>query len=166
MLEKIFPNQFDNNYTGRKLALVIFTPIILFKTIMGFNIGGLNPFISAKHILESIDNVPLSSFPIDAANNILFSSMAWGMMLLSVCLISIVALFRYRNMIPMLYLVLLFEQFGRKWISFQLYQKPIIDFSSLSTAAIINWTMTLLLIIGFFLSIIGTKRRKRPINPK
>ncbi len=159
MLSRIFPKQFDNNYSGSKIALFIFAPIVLFKAIMGFNIGGLNPLISAKHILEKVDGVPISTYPIEAANSVIFSSMAWGMMLLTLCLISIIALFRYRSMIPILFLALLFEQIGRKWIGHKLYQTPLFDFTDLSTAATINWALTFALLIGFAISLFTTKRR-------
>ena len=159
MLSRIFPKQFDNNYSGSKISLFIFAPVVIFKTIMGFNFSGLNPFIDARHILEQIDGVPLSSYPIDAANSIVFSYTSWGMMLLSVCLIGLIALFKYRSMIPLLFLALLFEQIGRKWNGHKLYQSPLFDLTDLSAAAMINWALTIALLLGFALSLVAKKRR-------
>jgi hypothetical protein len=158
MINRIFPLQFDNNFRGSKIALFVFAPIIIFKGIMGFNIGGLNPWISASHILEEIDQIPLSTMPSQLANNILFSSMAWGILLLLLCILGMIALFRYRTMIPMLFLFLLTEQIGRRWINFQLYQAPLIDLHDLSAAAIINWSLTILLMVGFALSLSRSKK--------
>lgn len=153
MLNKIFPTSFDNNYRGRLIAIWFLIPITLMKLVIGFNISGFNPFVSPANILETVDKVPLSQLSAIAVENILFSSMAWGLTMLIFGLISTIILIRYRGMIQFMYLVFIFEQFGRQYISFKLSTAPLQKADLFSPAALINWTFAALLIIGFILSI-------------
>ena len=66
MPEGLFPRALTNTYLGSWVAVWLVVPVLIVKTLIGFNFSGLNPLVSVAGILESVDGVPLSSF---SANN-------------------------------------------------------------------------------------------------
>lgn len=147
MLGRLFPRQFDNNYQGYGLALWLFAPLLFVKIAIGVNSAGLNPWISARQILEGPDGVPVGSY--GAAGEtvvLLFSMLGFALLLLS--LIGLVALVRYRAMVPLMYLVLLADQVGRKVINLT---HPI-ERTGASNGVTINLVLLVALIVGLALS--------------
>ena len=45
MLGRLFPRSLDNSYEGSWIAVWLFAPVLIAKTLMGFNFSGLNPII-------------------------------------------------------------------------------------------------------------------------
>lgn len=159
MLSRLFPPQIDNNYQGHTLAIWLLVPILLVKTVMGFNVAGLNPWIDNRWIAETADRIPLESFGAQAASTVMFLFASWGLILFVLCLLGIVVLIRYRAMIPLMYLLLLIEQAGRTGVIAQ--ANPIVravKTGDVSFGFLINWGFVALLAIGFALSLarIGT----------
>jgi hypothetical protein len=161
MLYRIFPKQFDNTYRGHWLAIWILVPVVLVKLIMGVNVAGLDPLISNIDILKSADRVPLDTFGAEAASLVVFLYASWALGLLLLSLLAIVVLFRYRAMIPLMYLLLSIEQIGRKGL---LLINPIVranhivravETGGFSIGALLNWGLTAALVIGFLLSLQG-----------
>lgn len=62
MLGRLFPKQLDNDYRGSVLAIWLLVPLALVKTLQGASVAG-----RSRSILETVDRVPLSSFPPEAA---------------------------------------------------------------------------------------------------
>src|SRR5947209_1500726 len=111
MLNRIFPKQFDNTYRGHWLALVLFVLIVALRAVQGFN-----SLIWTQQIMESADGIPVGTFgPVAASEAILIFALL-GMHLLMLPLISAVALFRYRAMVPFLLLMLLVVQLGTRCV--------------------------------------------------
>jgi hypothetical protein len=159
MLNRLFPRQIDNSYQGNLLAIWLFVPVVGMKTLMGFNVAGLNPWVSSRFILQSADGVPIDTFPPLAASVTAFMFQSWGLALLVLALLGLIALLRYRAMLPLMYLALGVEQIGRKVIS---VVSPIVETevsSGISVGAWINWGLSAALVIGFVLSL--TPRRQR-----
>jgi hypothetical protein len=161
MLGRIFPKQFDNDYRGHWLAIWIFVPVVLVKLIMGANVAGLDPLISNVDILKTSDGIPLDTFGPEAASLVVFLFASWALGLLLFSLLALLALIRYRAMIPLMFLVLSIEQIGRKGL---LLINPIVRAvehphlravatEGISTGALINWGLTAGLVIGFLLSL-------------
>ena len=160
MLSRVFPKQFDNAYRGHWLAIWIFVPVVLVKLIMGVNVAGLDPLISNVVILKTADGVPLDTFGPAAASLVVFLFASWALGLLLFSLLALAALIRYRAMIPLMYLVLLTEQIGRKGL---LLINPIVRAhepivravanQGVSAGALINWGLTAALVIGVLLSL-------------
>src|SRR5689334_4823124 len=96
LLTHLFPRQIDNFYQGHVLAVWLFVPVLAMKTLMGFNVGGLNPFISSRFILATADGVPVDTYPPDAAAHLVFTFAAWGLALFVLTLFSWIVLIRYR----------------------------------------------------------------------
>jgi hypothetical protein len=159
MLSRIFPRQLDNTYSGYRLAIWLFVPIVLVKLAMGANVAGLNPWIDNRQVLKTADAIPLDTFGTEAASVVVFLFASWGLALLLLSLLGIVALIRYRAMIPLMYLVLAIEQIGRKGIGLV---SPIVraaESEALSAGALINWGLTAALVIGLVLSLATPRGR-------
>jgi hypothetical protein len=86
----------------------------------------------------------------------LYASWALGLLLLS--LLAFVVLIRYRAMIPLMYLLLLIEQIGRKGLLLinPIVRAPIVravETGGISIGTLLNWGLTAGLVIGFLLSL-------------
>jgi hypothetical protein len=157
MLGGLFPKTIDNDYRGRWLALVFFLPILAMKSIIGVNISGLNPYVTTERILKSADGVPLDLWPSDAVQQIVFSSAAWGAVMLILCLFSFLALVRYRALLPLLILMFFAEQATRKWIAIAAFGAPD-PAAPHALGFYINWGFTIALGVAFILSLAPRKR--------
>lgn len=157
MLSRLFPRQIDNTYQGHVLAIWLFVPVVLLKTLMGFNVAGLNPLVSSRFILQNADGVPVDTFPAQAASIAVFLFASWGLGLLVLALLSILALVRYRAMLPLMYLALAVEQVGRKVLS-AIHLPPPPAHDGISASAAINWGLSAALVLGLVLSLLHTRR--------
>jgi hypothetical protein len=158
MFNRLFPRQIDNKYQGYRLAIWILGLIVLLKLIMGLNVSGLNPWVSNVEVLINADGVPLGSFSAEAASTAVYLFASWGFGLFILNLLGMLVLIRYRAMIPLMYLLLLIEQIGRKIIG-QL--NPIVgalEAEGLSIGALINGSLTAALVIGIMLSLVVTTK--------
>ena len=163
MLNRILPRQFDNTYRGYSLALWLFGFVAAIKTLMGFNVSGLNPWISNRYVLMSADGIPVDSYGAEAGSVVTFMFASWGLELLLLSLLSLLVLVRYRAMVPLMLLILLLEQLGRKAIA---TISPIIHAAepqNTSVAPLINWAFTGVLLIAFLMSI--TRPRSQAQGP-
>ena len=154
MLTRLFPRQVDNDYQGWRLAIWLLVPLVLLKLLQGANVAWGN----SRHILETADRVPVGTFPSEAASHLVFLFASWGLGILVLGLLGIVVLLRYRGMIPLMYLLLLIEQLGRKALSTIHLDRPFLSFVA-SPANVINWGFLLVIVVGFFLSL--SPRRPR-----
>jgi hypothetical protein len=153
MLGQIFPKQIDNIYRGYWLAVWLLAPIVLVKAAMG-----LNSIINTRLVIESADKIPLDTYGAGAAATIIFLFKAWGLCLLLLSLLGALALIRYRAMVPLVYLLLLIENAGRKVMTL-LDPLPTVASSAEppSLSLMINLALITALLIGFALSL-GTPR--------
>ena len=151
MFGLLFPKTIDNNYRGQWLALLFFVPVLLLKLMMGFNVAGFNPTLDVRDILQNVDGMPLDSYSAAAATDIVFLANAWGFSLFVIGLFGVIALLRYRAMIPLAILFLTIEQVGRKAMSIAesgLRLGP----DELTAGNIINWALSAALILALVLS--------------
>jgi hypothetical protein len=161
MLTRLFPRQIDNTYHGYALAIWLLVPLLLIKLAIGFNVSGFNPWVDNRLIAQSVDRIPLDTYSVETASLVMFLFAAWGLALLTLSLLGVVVLIRYRAMIPLVYLLLSMEQFGRKAIA---TLHPIIraeQTTGFSNAALINWALLAALGIGFVLSLASPAERRR-----
>ncbi|MEQ1618986.1 MAG: hypothetical protein ABL883_11670 [Terricaulis sp.] len=157
MLSRIFPRRIDNSYQGHVVAVWLFAPVVLLKTVMGFNVAGLNPWVTSRYILQSADGVPVDSFSAYGASVVVFMFASWGLGLLILALLSIVVLIRYRAMLPLMILVMTLEQIGRKGIALI---NPILSSGDdqVSTGFWINWALSAALLLSLALSVLKARR--------
>lgn len=158
MLGRLFPRKLDNTYEGSWIAVWLLAPVLIAKTLMGFNFSGLNPIIDVGEILRTVDGVPLDTFSPEAAATVVDSAAAWGMALFTLCLFAWLALFRYSAALPLAILLLLIEQLGRTADgSFRAITELISGSTALSMGAIINLAMSTLLIVAAALSLLRVR---------
>jgi hypothetical protein len=165
MLDRLFPKQIDNNFRGHVLAIWILTPIVLMKMLMGVNVAGLNPWISSRFVLQTADGIPIDTFGAQAGAVAVFFFASWGLALFVISLLGVVVLIRYRAMIPLMYSLLSIEQLGRKGL---LLLHPLASTGAtvgLSPGFWINAGLSTALVIGFILSVLGSKPDRSSANP-
>jgi hypothetical protein len=158
MLTRLFPKQIDNDYRGHVLAIWLLVPLALMKFLQGANVAGLLGTGNSRRILETVDNVPVGSFQAEAASHLVFLFAAWGVGVFVFGLLGMVVLIRYRAMIPLMYLLLLIEQVGRKALSTIHLDRPFVSLAA-SPANLINWVFLSALATGFLLSLSGRRPR-------
>jgi len=107
MLSRIFPTTFDNAYRGHWLAIWILAVVALLKAIQGGK-----SMITPVSTMVTADGIPLSTFNAAAQHETIVMFALLGMYLTVVPLIGLVALVRYRAMIPFAYLMLIAVQLG------------------------------------------------------
>ncbi len=112
MLSRIFPKAFDNVFRGHWLGLWLFVPIVLLKLVIG-----TNSILNAREVAASADGIALDTFNAAGAEAAVGLFVLLGLFQLILGLLGAVAFFRYRAMIPFLYLVLLFQMLGNRALS-------------------------------------------------
>jgi len=151
MLNKLFPRSIDNAYGGRKLALWLLAVVAMLKAAMG-----LNSIFNGYVVATTADGIPLETFTPAGARAVVSFLALWGLSLLLFSLLALLALVRYRAMAPLIFLLLLLEQLGRKYI---LLAMPIAPVGS-PPAFSINAALIGLMVLGFALSLWSRKTKE------
>ena len=105
MLDRLLPRRVDR-YDGHRLALWLFVPITLVTLVR-----------SAIHVFEhdggaqSIATIPLDTMTSGGAEAVILVFALWGLSQLLLGLVFVVVLWRYRGLVPLMYLLLLLEYF-------------------------------------------------------
>jgi hypothetical protein len=111
IMSRLFPAQFDNNYRGQKLALWLFYPLT-----------AVTLWRSQHHIFapdggaQSIATIPLDAYTPGGAQGIVTAFALWGLAQLAMGLIMLMALIRYKSMIPLMWLFIILEYGGRRLV--------------------------------------------------
>jgi len=153
MLRHIFLSNIDNTFRGLRVALWIFVVVLIVKTAQNESvlIGGASVIISA-------DGIPLDTFSLEATQTIVSLWAFLGFIRLLVCFLCFLILFRYRSLIPFMFVFLLLQDIGRQIILFFL---PITSVGT-PTGPIVNIFLMALTIVGLVLSLLprGTVQAK------
>jgi len=105
VMKRIFPKQVDNNFQGYRIATIVFFLIALFTLVR-----------SCIHIFapdggaSSIAGMSTSG---EGGSNLISLFAFWGLSQLLMGFVYLVVLFRYRSLIPFMYLLILVEYSGR-----------------------------------------------------
>ncbi len=108
MLARLFPAQIDNQFSGPRFALWFFYPITLMTIVR-----------SLIHVFrfdggaQSIATIPLDSFTAAGSATVIAIFAQWGLSQLLMGGLYVVVLLRYRGLIPLMYVLILFEYVGR-----------------------------------------------------
>lgn len=154
MLNRIFPKQFDNTYRGHWLGLLLFVPIIALKAVQG-----INSVVWTHKVMVSADAIPVDSFGPVAAGEAIQMFALLGMYLLVLPLLGVVALIRYRAMVPLLLLMLIVVQLGVRGVHLL---HPTIGETAGSAEPIgfyVNLGILALTVIAFVLSLVRPRGR-------
>ncbi len=155
----LFPKAIDNQFRGRWIALVLFVPIVLMKIAIGWNVAGLNPYMSPYEILRDVDGVPMDSFARAAVSEIEYFGASWGVATVIIGLFGLLALIRYRAMIPLAILMVFLEQSWRQVASIA-ERLTANSNDALATGSLINIAFSILLLAALLLSIIPRRSRE------
>lgn len=143
MLNKIFPRTIDNTLNGQWLGFWLLVPLLAMKLMIAF---GSMVFPGKAN---STDGIDISGYSTIALQEAVASTALLGLLHLSIGLFCVLAMIRYRALIPLLYIWLLFEFLGRRLL-LNIY--PIERTGDTSSATIINLVFFALMVIGFALS--------------
>lgn len=104
MLDRLFPRQASNNYQGSSIALWVFV-LLTIVTIVRSLVHMFAPDGGA----QSIATIPLDSYTAPASATVVLIFALWGLSQLLLGLLYVVALWRYRALIPLMYLLMALE---------------------------------------------------------
>ena len=110
---------------------------------------GLGTVFNGRQAAGSADGIPLDSYTPAAADALVTLFAVWGLAQLVICLLCVLALIRYRAMIPLLFSLLLVEHLGRRLV---LYLLPIAR-NGTPPGFVINLVLSIVLIVGLVLSL-------------
>jgi hypothetical protein len=144
MLDLLLPKSFDNTYRGQKLALWIFGLFVLMKSVIG-----INTIINGRVVITSADGIPLDTYPPAAAQSLVAIWALLGLSHIILGVLGIIALIRYRSMIPFLFALFLLQQIGGRLI---LQYIPLVRIGA-PPAFAVNLIQLSLLIAGLALSL-------------
>ncbi len=149
MLSRIFPAAIDGTYRGHRLGLWLFGFLVIMKLVMS-----TNSIVNARSVAIGGDGFPLQSYGTAAAQAVVMLFALVGLGQLALTLLSIVALIRYRAMIPLMYLLLLLEQILRRAVvqGYAIERAP-----GASAGAYVNLALLTLLVGGFALTLARTQ---------
>lgn len=108
MIDRLFPPRIDNNYRGHQIALWLFVPI----TLITLGRSLVHIFFSDGGA-QSIATIPLDTYPPAAADAVIRSFALWGLSQLLLGLLYLGVLWRWRTLLPLMYLLLIVEYVGR-----------------------------------------------------
>jgi hypothetical protein len=150
---RLFPQRLDNEgYRGRAAALWLFAVFLVLRAIMGVN-GAIN-----ARTIATGDGIRLDE---GGAETILLLFRNVSLANLPLVAIGAFVLWRWRAMVPFLYLVLLGDQIVRRLVSLA---NPIERTDAGAVAVWINLGILTLLLVGFVLSI-WSRRSATPQSP-
>lgn len=149
MLNRLLPRQADNRFEGRRPALWLLGLLIFLKLAMS-----LNSIFNTESVAAGADGIPLASYGPEAAREVLllFALMALGH--LAITSIALVALIRYRALVPFIYLILLAEHLARRAIA-RSYAPP--GAHATDIAWFVNYGLLTLLVVGLALSLVPAR---------
>ena len=144
MLGLLFPRVIDNRFRGQWLGYWLLAPVLILK--FGIAIGSiLTPGNANK-----ADAIDLSTYSAPALRDAMTSTALLGLLHLSIALLCLLAMIRYRAMVPMIYLWLALEFLGRRIV---LGVYPIERVPGPSSGSIINLVLIGMLALGMALSL-------------
>jgi hypothetical protein len=144
MLQQLLPPHIDNTFRGHWLALWLFGGLVFMKGAIG-----LGTIFNGRATAMTADGIPLDTFTPAGAQAFVAAFAAWGLAQLMLNLLGVLALVRYRSMVPLMFTVLLLEHLSRKLIFWFL---PIARSDS-PPGFYINLVLVAVMIVGLALSL-------------
>ena len=149
MFGTLLPQRIDNSYSGHRLALWLFAAIVFVKTSIG-----LGTIFNGRNAATTADGIPVDSFSPAGTQAFLSLFAAWGLAQVTIGMLCIVVLVRYRGLVPFMFSLLLLEHLGRRLIFFVMPIARTADAPGL----FINLALAAVMIVGLVLSLRGPGR--------
>lgn len=150
IFDRLFPVKVDNNYTGYPIAKWVFL-IIIIPSVIRSLIHMFAPDSGA----QSIATIPLDTFTQNGANSVILMLALWGSAQFLMSIVYIVVLWRYKSLIPLMYILMFLEYSLRMFL---MHIKPI-HISGTAPGHVIDYALVPLSLIMFFLSIAKAKSK-------
>jgi hypothetical protein len=144
MLNRILPQRIDNTYRGHPLALWLFVPVLAVKA--GIALGAI---VNGRGAAQSADGIPLDTFGAGGAEAVVALFAIWGLAQLVFSALGVLAITRYRAMVPFMFALLLLEHVARRGM---LLVKPIAR-TGTPSGIYINLVLLGLMVLGLALSL-------------
>ena len=144
MINQLLPQRIDNTYRGHKLALWLLSLLLFMRVVMSLNVI-FNSYVT----LSTADGVPLETYTPAAARTAVSLFALLGLSNLMICLVGILALVRYRSMVPLMFALLLLQQVSARLINLLM---PIVR-TGTPPGFYINLGLLALMIVGLALSL-------------
>lgn len=144
MMEQIFPKQADQSYFGHQAAYYIFAAIAITSLIRSL----IHVFLpdGGAGVIAGL-NLTLGG------ENIVFAFGLWGVSQTIYAFIQLLVAFRYKSLIPLMYVLLIMETLGRMMIG--IIKPPILQ--SVPPGGYANWIILPLAIFMLYLSFKKTR---------
>ncbi len=147
-MSRLFPQTLDNSYRGNKLPqyfLYLLTIVTIGRSLahMFLEDGGA----------QSIATIPLDNYSVEASGVVIHIFAEWGLTQLLFGVLYAIVLWRYKSLIPLMYLFILIEYTGRLLLTMY---KPII-LEGTAPGSVGNYIMIPLALIMLVLSLLKTK---------
>lgn len=154
MLGLLFPRVIDNQFRGRWLGYWLLGPVLFLK------VGIALASILTPRAANKADAIDLSTYSEAALHDEMTSTALLGLLHLCIGLFCLLAMIRYRAMVPLIYLWLMAEFLGRRVI-LELY--PMERTPGPSSGSIVNMALLAMMALGLALSV--WPRRDGPDRP-
>lgn len=102
--QKIFPKEINNTYVGNKIALYFFY-LFTIVTVVRSLIHMFAPDGGA----QSIATIPLDTYTSEGAQTVILIFSLWGLSQLLMGLFYVIVCWRYKTLIPLMYLFIVLE---------------------------------------------------------
>ena len=152
MLDRLLPKRADNRFGGYRAALWMLALFVALKLVMGFN-----SIFNTASVAAGADGIALDSFGPAAAREILTLFALTSLGQLTLALVAVTILVRYRALVPFIYLVLIGEHLARRAI---VQSHALARTETGSTGLYINLGLLALLALGLLLSLLRARRRE------
>jgi hypothetical protein len=150
MWKRIFPTTFDNRYRGQKFALWLLYPLTFMN--LAIALGSL----FSKDSGARADGIPIDTFGNGGAEAVIRVAAILGFYSLLLGVFNVLALVRYRSMIPLMYVLLVVDYLGRRTIA---QMKPYLHIAT-TGAGYFNLGLFALSVVGLVLSLAGNEAGK------
>ncbi len=144
MFQKLLPPVLDSSYRGHRVALWLFAALLALKGTIG-----LGTIFNGRSAATSADGIPLDTFSPAGEQAFIALFAAWGLGQVALLIVGLVALVRYRSMVPFMFSLLLLEHLGRKLVFVIL---PIARTDS-APGYLINLAIIAAMVVGLALSL-------------
>jgi hypothetical protein len=149
MFERVLPRSIDNTFTGLKPAVWLLALILLVKIAQSVSV-----LFGGASVISGADGIPLDTYPPPAAQTILSVWAFLGFTRLLIYLLGVLVLFRYRSLVPFMFVLLLVQDAGRYLV---LHFLPIVRAGS-PPGPLVNAILTALTVVGLVLSLLPKRR--------
>lgn len=111
MIDELLPAQADNTYHGRTAALYMLALVLFMKGGIG-----LGTIFHGRTAAVDADGIPLAAFGAGGAQAFLSLFAAWGLAQVTIVVLGVIVLTRYRSLVSLMFVVLLAEHVLRRLI--------------------------------------------------